>query len=106
MAVKTRALQKIYTVFPLPSCPANRRVHFSPSPLLRHTIRISSCNYRCGQDLFHCFKKEMHPSPCASSVCCLSGAHSIHPSIQISAMWGQLTAAIAQGLGEAGRLVN
>lgn len=48
----------------------------------------------------------MHPSPCASSVCCLSGAHSIHPSIQISAMWGQLTAAIAQGLGEAGRLVN
>lgn len=33
--------------------------------------------------------------PCASSLSCLSCAQ----SIQISAMWGQLTAAITQGLG-------
>lgn len=98
--------QDFYTVFPLPSCPANPRIHFSPSPLLCHTVHISSCNYRWGQDLFHCFKKEMHPSPCASSVCCLSSALSIHPFIQISAMWGQFTAAIAQGLGEVERLAN
>lgn len=36
-----------------------------------------------------------HLPPCASSHSCLSCAQ----SIQISAMWGQLTAAIAQGLG-------
>lgn len=78
--VKTGVAENLHRVSRMPSYPANRRVHISLSPLLHPSIHISFCNYRCGQDLFHCFKKEMHPSPYASCVCCLSGAYSIHPS--------------------------
>lgn len=48
---KPQKLQKISTVFSMPSHPANPQVHLL-SPLLHHKIPSSSCNYRCGKDLF------------------------------------------------------
>lgn len=82
--MQPQKVQTTCTCLPLPSHPADPQAHFL-SPLLLRKIHSSSCNHRCGKDLFIILKKIciLLLVPALSAVCPV-----LIPSIQISAMQG------------------